>query len=149
MVALSKTQIIQSIGYAVTEISRLEAELSYLRGQLGELSLVVRDWYEVQQSGDRREQPVQRSEYQAFQSAKEASKIIPAQTNLDWNTEPPRDQRPVGAVWHSGSWRTPRDKPNEVQGQVHAAGSDEPTHAGGVQLEAETPSCGADTGKDF
>ena len=149
MATSTYAQIIQGIGHCVTEIDRIEAELRHLRGQLGELRMAARNWRDVPESGDRREQPVQGSVYQAIQGVEKTLKTIPAQNHSNRHTYATGHWGSLGTGWHFRPWVEDGDKPDQVQGQVHDAGSNEPPNKGGVQLEAETPSCGADTGKDF
>ena len=149
MGAPTYVEMIQGIGHCVTEIGRIEAELRHLRSQLGELRMAARNWRDVPEFSDRREQPVQGSEHKTLQSLEEALAYVRSQVNPDRDSLAAISGRPVVAGWYSGSRSTIGDKPYQVPRQVYDTGSNESTHAGGIQLEAETPSCGADTNKDF
>ena len=149
MDAFTEIKVIQSIRNAAATIERIETELRHLRCELRELDMVAGNRVPIQQSGDRREQPVQGSEYQAFQSAQKASKIVPAKAHPHWNPESTGDWGSVGASRDLGSWVTLGELTYQVPRKVHDAGSNEPSHAGGVQLEAETGHCGCDSTKDF
>ena len=149
MATSTYAQIIQGIGHCVTEIDRIEAELRHLRGQLGELRMAARNWRDVPESGDRREQPVQGSEYETLQGFKKGIEGLRAEVDPYGNAE---STGHWGCLVAGGDLRSRlaiRNFTDEVPRQVHDAGSNEPTHESGIQLEAETPSCGSDTRKDF
>jgi len=143
------TEIIQGIGHCFTEIRRIEAELAHLRSQLGELSLAARVWRDFPELGDRREQPVQGSEHQAIQGSEKAPEEFREKAHSYWNPESTGDWGFVGAGGDIGSGFPFGKFTYQVQRPVHDAGSDESSHSGGVQLEAESGSCGADSRKDF
>ena len=143
------TEIIQNLGHCFTEIRRIEAELAHLRSQLGELSLAARVRRDFPELGDRREQPLQGSQHEKVQSLAEAFKIVFEEIDSYGYTITTGGFGSVESSGYTGFGSTSGNQHDEVSGQVHDARSDESSHSGGVQLEAESGSCGADSRKDF
>ena len=127
----------KDLGYTKAEVRGIKKFFEHLRREFGEYSVVIRTTtgQEIQISSIGRELEMEGSVNETVQSLEEALTYIRAQIDSDRNPEPTGHWGSVGAVWHSGSWRTPRDKPNEVQGQVSSTGSNEPPDQSYIQLE--------------
>ena len=139
----------QSFRDADAAASRAQAELINLCCEFRKLGMVVGRADYVRQLGSGREQPFQRSINQKVQSIKETFEVIQKTLDSDWN---PISAGGWGFMGASGNPRLRakvRELINEVQGPIHAAGSNEPTHTGGVQLETETGGSGSDPAKNF
>ena len=109
-------EIVKGIGDAIAAFERIEEQLAYLYCQLGELGLAVRNWDEVRQLSDRREQPLQRLIYQKIQGVKKAPQRLSTQNHSDGNAITARYR---GSMEPGGDLRlrvTLGDKPHQIQG---------------------------------
>ena len=144
-----KAVVEQSFRDTETAARRAQAELINLCCEFRKLNLVIGRGDYLRQFGDRREQSIQRSLDQTIQSLKETFEIIQAQADIDRNPVSTGNFGPLGASGYLRLGAKIRELINEVQGPAHGAGSSEPTHASGVQLEAKTGRSGSDPSKGF
>ena len=140
MGTLTKADIIQSIRDACSEIVCISDELDNLRRQLGELGMALRDWDEVRQPSDRREQSFQGPLDQEIQSAEEELKELPKTYNPDWYSNTTGYGRSVGTGGYLGPRHEVRNQPYTIPRYLPAAGPNKPTHKSCVLLETKTRS---------
>jgi len=127
---------IQSDGDTRTEDERLEEFFAYIRRKSREFDLAFgAEHQEFRQSHHRREQSIQRPSDQAFQSSEEALKKLQTSYYPYWYAHSTGSSGFMGTSWHLGSGATLGNKPDKVQGQVHATGSNEPPDTSYIQLE--------------
>ena len=144
-----KALVEQSFRDTEAAARRAQGELINLCCEFRKLNLVIGRGDYFRQFGDRREQSIQRSLDQTIQSIKETFEIIQAQADIDRNPVSTGNFGPLGTSGYLRLGAKVRELINEVQGPIHAAGSNEPTHTGGVQLETEIGGSGSDPAKNF
>ena len=110
----------------------------HLSCEFRECGVVVRAGTSLQQFSNRREQPIQGQLDQEIQGTEKAPEELPKANYPDWYTNTTGFSRPVGSGGYIGLRHEVRNFFDQVQGQVHVTGSDEPPHEGGIQLEDET-----------
>jgi len=127
-----KFESFQDLGNPYPAPTSYKERRRHLSCEFGERGVVVRAGASLQQLSNRREQSIQGQLDKTIQGVEEAPEELPKAYNPDWYTNATGFSRPVGSGGYTGLRHEVRNLTDQVQGQVHATGSDEPTHKGGV-----------------
>ena len=138
MGALETPESFKDFGNPYPAPTSHESRRGHLSCEFGECGVVVRAGTKVQQSGDRREQSIQRSVDQKIQGVEETSKEFSTSHNTDGNTDTTGNGRSLVTSWHIGLGLKTANKPDKVSGHLPTARSDEPTHKSCILLETKT-----------
>jgi hypothetical protein len=127
----------KDIGKPNTTFISVEEFFEYIRCKSRKFDVAMRTARDeqIQEPNHRREQPIQRSIDQTIQSSKETSKKLQSTYYPYWYANTTGSSGSMVPGWHLGFGPTLGNKPNQVQGQVHDAGSDEPPNQSYIQLE--------------